>query len=309
MSSRPPAEDDESGEGQGKPSPSTITFTQYHATLATDFTLHAQPPEVTRTVLTRSAWQVSPLPDRPPPRLQVQRLAWQLTWHAPGSLLAQQHWTVDGLTRSLVRALRRHGWASTAQLERHAYVLSPPVQSLKDFLEYHWPVFVQYAPDAWTLTPWVRLDVPFTPTSGSYGRDATRFWIECGHIPAPHEEWHPAVRAAVTDHLNLAPLPPYFQPVRVGWFQQDRSSGGQPLALNINALPEGLYWTREGVTFSISGRALFREDARGPVVVTGLLERYFREALLFPDTMTWHPTGAAFLAACRASQITVIGRR
>lgn len=71
----------------------------------------------------------------------------------------------------------------------------------------------------------------------------------------------------------------------------------------VDALPEGLYWTRGDVTFSGTGRALLRETAQGLVVVTGLLERRFREVLLTPDAVTLHPAGAAFVAACRAARV------
>lgn len=280
--------------GRDAPGAAAVTFTQYHADLSAEFTRHAASPEITRASLTRAAWQVSPVP------------TWQVTRHTPGFQLSQVPWTAENLKAHLVRTLRRCGRASAAQLERRAYLTGPAAERLGAFLAFYWAVFTPCEPDTWTLTPWTRLDVPFDPRYVSYEQSAAQFWVAYQHIPSPDEEWHPGVRAAVSDHLNAPALPPYFQ-VRSGGsgpFMQPHLGRWRALTLRIDALPEGLYWTQGGVTFSVSGRALFREDARGPVVATATLERAFRTALLAADTVTWHPAGAAFLAACRASQVT-----
>lgn len=293
--------------GGAAPAPaSTITFTQHHAAVTVTVTRHASARRATHLTLTRAACQVSPVPRQRPPRLTIHGPEWRVARQDVQILLAQQAWHTVGLLTNLTGHLRRCGQARTAHLERLAFVLGPPSQPLTAFLKHHWSVFVPCGPDTWTLTPWVRLDVPFTPVFGPYELEAARFWVTHGYQPSEQEEWNEAVRAHVAHHLTTAPLPQYFRSDPYGGFQRADVGRWRRVSLVIDALPEGVYWTRGDVTFSITGRALIRETAKGLVVVTGLLERRFREVLLNPEAVTMHPAGAAFVAACRAARVEAL---
>lgn len=233
-----------------------------------------------------------------------------------GYALTTQRCTDRGVLARVVRILGRRGWATleTLRADLEQWGGEEATRFLPD-LNHYWLAFVEWQPGAWTLTPWVRLGVPFTPTLTTlpghtfYERAAAEFWIKRAHVPGPDEEWHPSVRQVVNHQLT--PVPDCFETDIHGEFQQLASLGVRRLRLNVDRMPEDLYFTRLSPqgdeTYSVTGRAFLVDGPYGVRVVTEWASQRWREALSHPDGqpgLIWHPVGLRLKKAIQAARIT-----
>lgn len=252
--------------------------------------------------------------------LTVSQGGWGLVWHYRDYVLMSQPWTPEGVLARLIRLLRRYGWANEAAL-RDEIQRWGGKEAGKWFpqLAYHSLIFTEWQPGAWTLTPWIRLGLSFTPIYDAlpgqtfYERAAAQFWMQQRRVPSAEEEWHPGVRQVVQHLLTTSPLPDCFEAHPYGEFQQVTSMGVQRLRLNVDRMPEGLHFTRlrdQGdETYSVDGRAFLVEGPHGIQVVTNWAGQRWREALLHPDDepgLIWHQVGLRLKRACQAARLVPV---
>ncbi|MBZ9752809.1 hypothetical protein K7W42_18370 [Deinococcus sp. HMF7604] len=263
-----------------------------------------------RWVLTRHQWRLRALVTLAP--------GWAFAGQQRDHVLMTHRWSAHGVFARLVRLLRQRGWATVEvmQADLHRWGGEEATRFFPN-LAHHPLTFVQWQPDAWTVTPWVRLEVPFTPSlthlpgATVYERAAAEFWIHHQHIPEPEEEWHSGVRQVVQEVLSTGAVPICFEEHSRGEFQQTTLAGVRRLRLIVERLPDGLHFTRVSAlgeeTYSVTGRAFVMDGVAGVQVVTAWASRRWQEALRHPDDQPgfiWHPVGLQLRNECRAAKIT-----
>ncbi|GGB76545.1 hypothetical protein [Deinococcus soli (ex Cha et al. 2016)] len=250
--------------------------------------------------------------------LLIARTDWTFLGQRREYAVTLHPWTARGVFARVVRLLRARGWATltTLQADLHRWG-GEEATAFLPHLAHSTLAFVEWQPGSWTLTPWLRLGVPFSPTPTTlpgqtfYERAAAEFWITRRHVPTPHEEWHPGVRQVVQEVLSIGAVPICFEEHPYGEFQQVTLQGTRRLRLIVDRLPEGLHFTRltdDGdETYSVTGRAFVMDGAAGVRVMTDWAGRRWQEALLHPDDepgFIWHPVGLHLRKVCRAARIT-----
>lgn len=238
----------------------------------------------------------------------------QLSRCGRGFRFRVEPWLFHGITALVVRHLRRSGTLTEAELGRELRRWGVSARQRMQFRPgTHPQLFAEFPRGVWRLTPWTRLDVPFTGVGTAYVTDATRFWLEYRYVPTTQEEWHPEVRERVRVMLDALDVPPYFVEHRAGGFVQVTPYGRKTYRLDVDRLPEGRYFTLTSAqgdqTFSVEGRAFLLDTGQGVSNITPWTTLRLRNALLMAEDdvgICWHPAGLAFKASVRKCLLEVM---
>ncbi|MFC4424817.1 hypothetical protein [Deinococcus navajonensis] len=318
----PGDEPDQTDVGEATAADPRDHFKAYWRTATYDLTAFSQ--QTTGVSVVAEAWRLTDMvKGRSSMRLQLEHQHLRVAVQAPGQLqFTQEPWTTYDTLRFLARQLRRYLLLSEADLQAmyHRWVPAEQGGRFPDLRLYP-DLFVPDASGQWTLTTWARLGKKFSHEGvGSWGwsrrlyvREAARFWLTQQHlVPAPDQEWDPAVRELVAQTLAAPKMPAYLEPCKVGPFVRQTASGIQEYRLDLDAMPEGTYFTMwmNGmfVTFSVNGRAFWADSPSGIALATPFFTMRMKEALTWPEGdagVVWHETGLEVKGVLRRFSVVI----